>query len=266
MPEGHTIHRLARDLSKDLVGRVVSVASPQGRLATDRVDGSRVEMVDAVGKHLFLRFSEGSLHVHLGLFGRFRKTRATEPTRPSVRLRLVSGAIAWELSGPTICAWIGEEEIADIVARLGPDPLSQTADPTRAWKVIHTSKRAIGALLLDQEVIAGIGNVYRAEILHLVGVHPELPGNELPSATYRKLWRITKALLERGVEEKRIRTVDDVVHEGARRGTLHVYGRRDCRRCGTLVGRLKVAQREIHFCPSCQPKRSGPRRARLDRS
>jgi endonuclease VIII len=251
MPEGHTIHRLARDLRKSLVGKSLVVSSPQGRLATDRINGSRLESVDAVGKHLFMMFSEASLHIHLGLFGRFFRKRSDVPPKPAVRLRLEAAPMAWELSGATICAWTDEEEIASITARLGPDPLSERCDPNRAWTAIRASDRPIGALLLDQQVIAGIGNVYRAEILHLAKIHPMTPGSALTLSQYRRLWSLTKSLLERGVTEGRIRTVDKAEH-GPRKGSLYVYGRRDCRTCGALIERLQIAQREIAFCSKCQ--------------
>lgn len=256
MPEGHTIHRLARDLARDLVGHPLRVSSPQGRVRTEGVDGSRLEGTEAIGKHLLLHFSDATLHVHLGLFGRFRRVRAPRaPSRPTIRLRLESDAWVWELSGATASEWIDDAAIDALTERLGPDPLSPRADPKRVWQVISRSRRPLAALLLDQKVIAGIGNVYRAEILHILRLPPDLRGQQLAHPTFRKLWRVTQALLERGVKERRIRTVEGSSRGAGRKDSVHVYGRPSCRSCGAGVRRATVAQRTLYYCPACQPPR-----------
>jgi endonuclease-8 len=257
VPEGHTIHRLARDLARDLVGPPLRVSSPQGRVRTESVDGSRLEGTEAVGKHLFLHFSEATLHVHLGLFGRFRRARAPRgPSRPTIRLRLETETWVWELSGATASEWIDDAGIDAITDRLGPDPLSARADPKRAWQAISRSRRPLAALLLDQKVIAGIGNVYRAELLHILRLPPDFRGEELAHPTFRKLWRVTQALLERGVKEKRIRTVDGTSRGAGRKDAVYVYGRASCHSCEGTVRRATVAQRTLYYCPSCQAPRS----------
>jgi endonuclease-8 len=256
VPEGHTIHRLARDLNGDLAGAVLRVSSPQGRVPTETVDGARFERAEAVGKHLFLHFPDACLHVHLGLFGRFRRRKLNgAPPRDTIRLRLEGPRYAWELSGATASDWVDEQDISALLERIGPDPLSPRAKPKLAWERIHRSKRPLAALLLDQRVLSGVGNVYRAEILHLLSLHPELPGSELPRATFQKLWRLTKKLLARGVEEKTIRTVDKPSNR-TKREALYVYGRNSCRSCQGRVVRVTLGQRDLHYCPTCQPRTS----------
>src|SRR3954453_1957181 len=183
MPEGHTLHRLARDQRRDFRGEVVRVTSPQGRFAESaaRLDGQTVERVDAYGKHLFTWFGSGDvLHVHLGLIGKYR--RQPSPPRPPVglvRVRLEGPEATWDLSGPNVCRIIGPSDVDLVTKLLGPDPLRRGADVERFVENVQASSKPIGALLLDQSVIAGIGNVFRAELLFVHGVHPATPGRDL---------------------------------------------------------------------------------------
>ncbi len=180
MPEGHTIHRLALDLGRDFAGKLVAASSPQGRFRdAARIDGTELTRAHALGKHLFLDFGERCVHVHLGLFGKFKRRRLGEPPRPTVRLRLATESAVWDLTGPTACELVDAKELAALRARIGGDPLAEGTRPAATWKRVSRSKRAIGALLLDQSIYAGIGNVYRAEILFLAGVNPLVPGTEL---------------------------------------------------------------------------------------
>ena len=253
MPEGHTIHKLARDLSRDLGGERLRASSPQGRFeeGAARIDGARLASTDAWGKHLLLDFGGERVHVHLGLFGRFRRRRspAGEPT-PGTRLRLESTTWTWDLSGPTLCEIVTQEGYDTVRSRLGPDPLRRDADPRRFFERARKSRRPIGALLLDQSVIAGIGNVYRAELLFLAGLRPDRPGGSLSTDELQALWDLGVAQLRRGARSGRIVTVPE---NAPRRGErLWVYKRRRCRACGDAIAREELANRAIWWCPTCQ--------------
>lgn len=179
MPEGHTIHRLARDHNRLLVGHEVHASSPQGRFADGAavLDGRTLERTEAYGKHLFHRYGDLWLHVHLGLYGKFTTGALPAPEpRGALRLRLTADGHYVDLRGPTACELMIPPEVAAVRARLGPDPLRRDADPERAWDRLSRSRVAIAALLMDQSVIAGIGNVYRAEILYRHRIEPHLPG------------------------------------------------------------------------------------------
>lgn len=272
MPEGHTIHRLARDLRRDFEGVEVAACSPQGRFVQVQViDGERLTTAHAIGKHLFLEFGAHRVHIHLGLFGKFKKRRLSEPPRSSVRLRLAprpnegrdgvdEGSrrdLAWDLTGPTDCRLLGDDAFEELRARLGADPLADGTRPTHARKRIQASKRPIGALLLDQSVIAGIGNVYRAELLFLSGLHPESPGQSITDRQFTKLWKLAKDLLAKGVRANRIVTVPLEERREAPRSRgeqLYVYKRRSCRRCQSTIVRSVVALRTMYHCPTCQPE------------
>jgi formamidopyrimidine-DNA glycosylase len=268
MPEGHTIHRAARDHHEALAGRAVVVTSPQGRADLRALAGAErgvvLRRVEAHGKHLFYVFERGrTVHVHLGLFGKFRRY-ASPPPPPgaTVRLRLEGPDVSFDLRGPTACALVSRGEKAALLARLGPDPIRDDADPAPFFEYLGRSKVPIGAALMDQSVIAGVGNVYRAEVLHLLRLHPLIPSRDVPLATARTMWTTLVGLLRKGVEDRRIITTRGV-EAGARRRvaraeSVHVYGRRTCFTCGGPVGRFPLQARTVHLCTRCQPYDGAP--------
>ncbi len=266
MPEGHTIHRIALDHSKLLQGKHISVSSPQGRFTGSvLVDGQRLDAVSAHGKHLWYEWGNGLLtHVHLGLFGKFRAARhetgAALAPKGMVRMRLQAEDVTIDLAGPTDCS-IGDESDRDaILRRLGPDPLRRDAKPQLAFDRIMKSKQPIGALLLDQSVICGVGNVYRAEALFVSGIHPSRPGRDLDQAELEALWSTTVSMLKQGVKDNRIITVDrgelDLPKgRRIRRGeATYAYKRDRCLRCATPIGSVELAGRPCYYCSICQPK------------
>jgi len=264
LPEGHTIHRLARDHRPLLVGREVRATSPQGRFATgaEMLDGRRVEAVEPYGKHLFYVF-EGDvlLHVHLGLYGSWvaASLPAPEP-KGALRLRLTTDDHWLDLRGPTACELHTPDDRDRVLARLGPDPLRKGADPDLAWQRISRSRMAIGALLMDQSVLAGVGNVYRAEVLYRAGLSPFRPGREVPERIWDGMWEDLRVLLRAGVRAGHIVTTEredrDRRSGPARRGDrFYVYRRHGepCRRCGTEVRTQEMVARNLFWCPVCQP-------------
>jgi endonuclease-8 len=275
VPEGHTIHRLADDHATWLVGHDVRVSSPQGRFATAarQLDGQRLVATDAYGKHLFHRYADGrSVHIHLGLFGKvFHHVLAADsappPPRDTVRYRVEAlgpdGGHAIDLVGATACELLDEPAVEGIVARLGPDPIRDDADPERAWAALQRRSVGIGRALMDQTVLAGVGNVYRAEILFVHGLHPEVPSRDVDRTTWDAMWGTLVTWLRRGVKERRIITVDPkelgVPRSRIRRAdATYVYHQPFCRRCGDEVRRFDLAGRWAYACETCQP----PPRAR----
>jgi endonuclease-8 len=260
MPEGHTIHRLARDLAADLQGRPVAASARQERFADGarRLDGQVLTGTDARGKHLFLHFDGGDvLYVHLGLIGAFRRHTlpAAEPS-PNLRLRLEGEAAAWDLTGPMVCELREPDVVDQVASTLGPDPLRRGADPQRFVDAVQRSRKPIGALLLDQSVIAGIGNVYRAELLHLAGIDPMRPGTSITSDEARTLWRLAVEQLRLGLKRNRIVTVPlggRRLASISREDSWHVYKQERCRTCGEQVVLAPVGNRTSYACPSCQP-------------
>jgi len=274
MPEGHTLRRLADDLSAAFAGRVVGVSSPQGRFAAESalLDGTELVLAESAGKHLFLDFAGGHVvHVHLGLIGGFRLGEGQAPAPVGqVRLRIEAdgegGPAAYaDLRGAKRCALVTPEKRDAVIAKLGPDPLRQDADPMRAWARIATSKRPIGDLLMDQEVIAGVGNVYRAEVLFRHRIHPLRPGRTLQRKQFQAMWDDLVVLMGEGVRVNRIDTVrpehtPEAMGREPRRddhgGEVYVYRRHEhaCHVCGATIRTEILAGRNLFWCPRCQPK------------
>jgi endonuclease VIII len=262
MPEGHTIHRAARDHHKLFAKQVLAASSPQGRFSqsAEQLDGQQFMKAEAYGKHLFHWWSNGAVvHIHLGLFGKFRvqKTDNPEPPRGEIRLRLEGPMATLDLSGPTACEIVTEDDRDRILNRLGPDPLRSDADPELFFKRVAKSPARIGTLLMDQAVTAGIGNVYRAEALFVNGIHPERLGKSLTSEEREALWATMVSMLNDGVRSGRIITVEQadltVPRSKLKRGDAnYVYHREHCFRCGTPVQRWDLQGRWCYACSSCQ--------------
>jgi endonuclease-8 len=273
MPEGHTIHRLATDLSTAFAGRSPRVSSPQGRFAEGAalLDGLALVAADAWGKHLFVDFAdERRLHVHLGLIGKFDVTPvgagvAEPPVRGQVRLRLADDGHVADLRGPIICATRTPDEVAAVIARQGPDPLRSEADADLAWAMIHRGRRSIAELLMDQKVLAGVGNVYRSEVLFRHQVGPMHSGNRIKRQTWEAIWADLVRLMPLGVatgrivtEERQVAAVEDQMARGVQprpgRRRYYAYKRtgQECLRCGSTIRTAVVAGRNLFWCANCQ--------------
>ncbi len=259
MPEGHTIHRAARDQAPMLAGQVLAVSSPQGRFAEGaaRLDGRRCDAIEAHGKHLLYRFEGGdTLHIHLGLYGKIHRA-AGVPAEPKglVRVRLASPTHTVDINGPNRCEVLDEPGVARLRGRLGPDVLRADADPGLVWARVARSRAPIGLLLMDQAVIAGLGNIYRTEVLWRQRIHPETPGRALTRAQFDDLWADSAALLARGVELNAIVTIDgDGRSAGRYGGRFNIFKKSECPRCGGPIHRLAMAGRAAFCCETCQVK------------
>jgi endonuclease-8 len=261
VPEGHTIHRLARDHADWFAGQRVAVSSPQGRFpGAAEVDGRCLEATDAWGKHLFHRYEGGAfVHVHLGLFGRFTTHPVPPPApRDTVRMRVVGREHGVDLTGATTCELLDPDEVDAVVDRLGPDPLRPDADPERGWRALQRRSVGIGRALMDQAVLAGVGNVYRAEVLFVHGLHPEVPSPAVTHDQWQSMWDTLVTWMRYGVRHRRIVTTrpDEIGRPRSRMRRdqrVHVYRRGHCRRCGSPIRRWDLAGRWVYACETCQP-------------
>jgi endonuclease-8 len=259
------------------------VSSPQGRFTTDAelIDGRVMEAVEAYGKHLFHHYGPDLVvHVHLGLYGRFSDEHLpTEEPRGQVRMRMIGETHYADLRGPTACALLTDAEADAIRGRLGADPLRDDADPDRAWARISRSAAPLATLLMDQSVIAGVGNVYRAEVLFRLGLDPQLPGKALRREQWDAIWADLVDLLRAGYAVGKIETLRpehdpslypmDNVAPCAR--AVYAYRRtgEPCLVCGTPIAHARHLARNLFWCPVCQaPERTRPvrRAARRTRS
>ncbi|MBE7701446.1 Fpg/Nei family DNA glycosylase [Oerskovia sp. Sa1BUA8] len=345
MPEGHTVHRLARTFAELFTGQVLAVSSPQGRFTAGAalLDGSRLAASRAWGKQLFLGFADPSvdpatraegprpdddlrwLRVHLGLYGAWTfagdgsfavvhaigaprrrigerdsipagpleplatsdEDWAPPPPRGAVRVRLVGEHAVADLTGPTACEVVSADEVRAVEARLGPDPIrddpAPAGGPDRFVTAVRRSRTSVGQLLMNQDVIAGVGNIYRAEALFRAGLDPLAAGRDVPAETLRAIWEDLVVLMRDGAATGAIVTTrpqdrlpDGAAHPGAaprpgERGTVrqntdgsagavppdqafYVYHRDGlpCRVCATPVLMKDLAGRKLYWCPTCQ--------------
>ncbi|MCM0675885.1 Fpg/Nei family DNA glycosylase [Micromonospora phytophila] len=267
MPEGHTIHRLAARHAELFAGDKLHAASPQGRFAEGaaRLSGTVLDATEAYGKHLLHHHSgELTLHVHLGLYGKFTDGDGAPPEPVGqLRLRLTSDRHWLDLRGPTACELLTPPEVAALRDRLGPDPLRADADPERAYARISRSPTPLAALLLDQSVVAGTGLIFVTEALFRAGLPPTLPGRRLTRAGWEALWADLVTLMRRAVARGRIDTVRDAhLPEAMGRaarvdrhgGEVYVYRRpgAPCHVCNAAVSRGELAGRSLYWCPTCQ--------------
>ena len=325
MPEGHSVHRIARQFQANFTGAPVAVSSPQGRFAAGaaELDGHEIVQAKAVGKQLFLEFDHGLwLRVHLGIYGAWdfagdisvdatiasaggrmgqtdqrgtvadtvvgahedspwsigapRRTRLrmaesekldvleTWPPEPvgAVRVRLLTETACADLRGPTACEVQTIEQVDRTIAKLGPDPMVDdvAAGEERFTGVVRRKPTPIALLLMDQSVVSGIGNVYRAELLFRARLDPFRPGREVPEELVRELWRDWVHLLRIGVETGQMLTMDDLDPEAyakalASRDDRHwVYHRagEPCRVCGTNIALTELGGRKLYWCPTDQ--------------
>lgn len=333
MPEGHSVHRIARQFDRNIVGRAVRASSPQGRFAEGAaiLDGRIAESVRAVGKQMFLEFEGDTwLRVHLGMYGAwdFAGEIVADPTIASangrigqtnqrgtllsddepifdgagensltsigaprrarvhvrmseqttglpdedgqwpppvvgqVRLRLLTELTCADLRGPTACQIQTPDEVAAAIAKLGPDPLVDDVaeGEERFTATIRRKPTPIGLLLMDQAVVSGIGNVYRAELLYRARLNPHTPGRDVPEEVVRGIWRDWVGLLAIGVETGQMMTMDGLEPDQwraamANRDDRHwVYRRQGlpCRTCGTAILLEEMGARKLYWCPVCQ--------------
>ena len=257
MPEGHTIHRAARDHNKLFVGHKIDVSSPQGRFSNGAksINKQMCVAVEAYGKHLLYEFKNNQLlHIHLGLFGRIRRrSLPVEEAKGKVRVRLVGKTHFIDINGPTICEILDKEAKRKLVARIGPDLLRKDADPNKFFERVKSSKAKIGTLLMDQSVVAGIGNIYRTEVLWRQNIHPNTPGKDLDRSQLESLWNDSKALLEVGVKRNKI--ITNFKKAGiVNTDSLNIYKKKKCSRCLSAISKMDISGRVVYFCNYCQPE------------
>lgn len=194
-----------------------------------------------------------------GLPGRAPGPGEWEPPAPrgAVRARILGEHGVADLTGPTACEVITGQEKASVRARLGPDPLREDGDGEAFVAAVRRRRRAVGELLMDQSILAGVGNIYRAEALFRARVHPRRLGRNVPAARLRELWDDLGVLMRDGVDSGRIITVR-AEHQGSEPDTeaarWYVYHRsgRPCLVCGASVAEAEMQSRRLFWCPRCQ--------------
>ncbi len=262
MPEGHSVQRTANDFNKRFKGKVVNVDSPQGRFSSEAklIDGNILVSAKAIGKQLFLKFGNGlTCRVHLGIYGKWRFVEGIDKVMyGQVRARFFNEEFLADLRGPTICEVIDKKAVKDIEKRLGPDPTN--SDPRGLQKQrfidrVSASSSPIGILLMNQEVISGIGNVYRAEILFRAQISPHAPGKSLSVEQIADIWTDSVKLMKVGVATGFMTTREDRLKKRTKKADRNYVYKREgqkCLRCEGLVQIELMATRKLYWCPGCQ--------------
>lgn len=274
LPEVETIARYLRD-GKDgvsLVGQRIStaevlwersVAEPRPAEFIGRLSGQIIVGVDRRAKFLVLHLSADSLLIHLRMSGDLRiepeRNESGQPRAFAVHdrviLHLESG---WRLvfNDPRKFGrlWLVEDEVS-VLGGLGPEPLAPGFSAEMLYDRLHRHSRKLKPLLLDQKVLAGMGNIYTDEALHLARLHPNQLSSLLTVVEVQRLWSAIRTVLEEGIRRNGA-SIDWVYRGGDFQNTFSVYQRTGllCPVCGTVIERKVVGQRGTHFCPVCQPE------------
>jgi endonuclease-8 len=268
MPEGDTIHRQAAALEQQLVGQVVTALYARG-LAYSRLVGRAVDAVQARGKHLLIDVSDARIHVHLGMQGRLRfddPRRFTTATAARASLAIVTERVAalWWRAPTVEVLRAAFAHAHPALLALGPDLLSAEFD---APAVVARARQRpattpLGALLLDQRVACGVGNVYKSEVLFLEHLDPFAPLSVIDDPTLIRVFTRARQLMQRNLGPWRRTTTVDLTRGGlAPRGSarVHVYRRagHPCRVCGTAIATAPQGDppRRTYYCPRCQTGR-----------
>jgi endonuclease-8 len=261
----------------DFAGEILmdaTIASANGRMGQTNQRGTDL---DEGTEPIFDAAGENSMH-SIGAPRRTRVRMAEQETlRPAqgpnedtfppepvgqVRVRLLTDAVSADLRGPTACEVLDPAQVDAVIAKLGPDPMldqSQDAED-RFTGMVMKKPTPIGLLLMDQNVVAGIGNVYRAELLFRSRIDPHSPGKSLAEDSVRHLWKDWGHLLRIGVATGQMMTMDDLDDDAfklamANRADRHwVYKREGlpCRVCGTHIALEEMGARKLYWCPYCQ--------------
>ena len=256
MPEGDTVFRTAAALREALTGQILTRCDVRvPRYATTDLTGIRVDEVLSRGKHLFIRVGPASIHSHLKMDGSWRITPRGRPPRAAytIRILLETGDLAAAGIDLGVLEILDRDHDMDAVAHLGPDLLGPDWDPRRAAANLTADPdRPLAAALLDQRVMAGVGNVYCNELCFLFGRLPSSPVRALDDPL-RVVTRARDMLWANRLRVGRTTTGD--TRPGRQ---LWVYGRggEPCRRCGTAIVRAEqseaTGERVRYWCPSCQ--------------
>lgn len=265
MPEGHSVHRTANKFADLFIGSKLRISSPQGRFSEQAslVSGRKLIQSSAVGKQLFLGFDNKlSIRVHLGIYGKWNFYDVPLSKAPEVwgqvRARFGSTNASADLRGPTICEVVDATEVLAVINRLGPDPLR--ADPSGQQAIRFVSKvkesaAPIGSLLMNQAVISGIGNVYRAELLFRAGINPHRTGSKVSEQALTAIWDDAVELMKLGVKTGLMLTRDEFLRATvAPKDRYYVYKREGlpCRVCGKKVKIELFHGRKLYWCNTCQ--------------
>ena len=275
LPEVETIARTLREGRGDgppLPGRIIAsstllwertLAIPAWAEFTARLPGQEIQDVHRRGKFVVIPLSRDTLLFHLRMSGDLRVEVGTDaqgqpmPLAPHDRLAIyfTDGVrLAFNDARKFGRAWLTERP-EEILGGLGPDPFDHDLTPARLYSMLQSRHRQLKPLLLDQTFLAGLGNIYTDESLHLAGLHPNRLSDQLSQDQTNRLYQAICTILAEGIRRNGA-SIDWVYRGGTFQNSFRVYQRtgEPCPVCGHPVERIVVGQRGTHFCPICQPR------------
>jgi formamidopyrimidine-DNA glycosylase len=264
MPELPEVETIARNISPALLGKTIlaadlrwkrTLASPSLNPFKRRIVGQKIVAVSRRAKFLVLTLTDSSLVLHLRMSGALLVVLGGYRAEKHDRLLLkLSEDATFVFSDPRKFGrvWLVNEP-SSLFSGLGPEPLSDEFTPAWLQEALHARRRQLKPLLLDQHFIAGLGNIYTDEALHMAGLHPLRIASSVTAEQSRRLWKAIQKTLNEGIRRNGA-SIDWVYRGGSFQNHFRVYGRtgKTCRTCGTRIERLVVGQRGTHYCPNCQ--------------
>ena len=267
LPEVETIAHYLRDGKAGEPGIIGQVAAQphllwEGCLHTPspaellvRLPGQSVEQVSRRGKFLIIHLAVDQLIVHLRMSGDLRLEPSTDPIQPHDRFLLdFKDGIRLAFNDPRKFGriWLVADP-QEVVSSLGPEPLDPAFTPPDLYQRLHARHRLLKPLLLDQSFLAGLGNIYTDEALHLARLHPNLTSDRVTQEQAATLFMAIRKILQDGIAHNGA-SIDWVYRGGDFQNHFRAYQRTGlpCPVCGTPISRILVGQRGTHFCPTCQ--------------
>lgn len=266
MVEGHSVHRVAADQRKLFVGKKFKAWSPNKRFQDEAklISNKKYEKIVPIGKNLFAFFEGGHvMHVHFGMSGRwsiFTKNKNPPPPKSTTRLILESkDGLVSHLSAMTVR--LGDHTFFEEKKRkLGEDPLSENPDVDDLFLRVSKSKKTISKLLMDQGFFAGVGNIYRAEILFVSKTNPSLKGVNMTREQFDRVWNASVSLMQSGFQTGRISsmTQKEAKKLGDPYRRRYVYNQSKCLICKGRIQSFSESSRTVWFCSHCQSGEETP--------
>lgn len=268
MPELPEVETIARAIEPDVVGKTIlsgdvrwarTIALPSAKKFAEQIKGQKVVGVSRRAKYLILRLEDYNLLIHLRMSGDLMVRMGTIKAEKHDRLLLALGAddgtesyLAFNDTRKFGRVWLTDQP-ETVLGKLGPEPLGSEFTPQWLYENLHRRKRQLKPLLLDQTFLAGVGNIYADESLHMAKLHPLGLSNAVPKEKAKALHDAIQSVLKEGIRRNGA-SIDWVYRGGDYQNYFRVYDRegQPCPVCGTEIQKLIVGQRGTHICPACQ--------------
>jgi formamidopyrimidine-DNA glycosylase len=264
MPELPEVETIAWTLRRALIGKTFlsadlrwprTLAAPSPAAFKKRLKGQQITSVSRRAKFLDLQLSDAHLLIHLRMSGDLLVVLGGyQPAKHDRLIAKLSEDTSLIFSDPRKFGriWLVDDPV-EILGELGPEPFSEAFTPDWLYSALHLRRRQLKPLLLDQTFLAGLGNIYTDEALHLAKLHPLSASDSVTKKQAKGLWRAVREVLEEGIRHNGA-SIDWVYRGGDFQNHFRVYGQtgKPCPVCGTTIERITVGQRGTHYCPQCQ--------------